>query len=99
MVRFRNTSEPCARCVMGPHAHAVSAVSNTATKIPIHHTMRIHGSLPPKPAQAAPHHATLCTVLDEIRAYVEYQQSTGIDGFPRQTASPGAGSDRAPIET
>jgi uracil-DNA glycosylase family 4 len=30
---------------------------------------------------------TLQALLDEIRAYVEYQQSTGMDAFPRRTAT------------
>ncbi len=39
--------------------------------------------------------ATLRTVLDQVRAYVEYQQSTGIDGFPLK-AAPAAVATPAP---
>jgi uracil-DNA glycosylase family 4 len=44
--------------------------------------MSRNGSPLPKPAAA-----TLHSLVDEVRAYVEYQQSTGIDGFPRRAAS------------
>jgi len=39
------------------------------------------------PALEAPQ-ASLRHLLDSLRAYVEYQQSTGVDGFPYREASP-----------
>jgi DNA polymerase len=57
--------------------------------------MTLNGIPPPKPAQA-----TLQTLLDEVRAYVEYQQSTGIDGFPRCVAASGVPtvSEKHPVD-
>ncbi len=44
--------------------------------------------------------ATLRTVLDQVRAYIEYQQSTGIDGFPLEAPAavdaPGASAPQSP---
>ena len=53
-----------------------------ARTIPTDHTMGTNERCAP-----TPDHATLEELLEEIRAYVEYQQSTGLDAFPRRSAT------------
>ncbi len=40
--------------------------------------------------------ARLLELLDQVRAYVEYQQSTGLDAFPRRPRTPTPGRDAEP---
>jgi len=51
-------------------------------------------------APSEPSQVTLRALLEEVRAYIEYQQSTGVDAFPRSTvrtavAAPSSRSDSA----
>jgi uracil-DNA glycosylase family 4 len=106
VLRSRNTAEPCAKCVIGPHAQA-SAGTNNDTLITTRHiaiierdrTMGVHTP-----------QAELRALVAGLRAKVEDLRAGGLRGFPRVAAaavprvsggSPPIGSeptDRTPAE-
>ena len=69
---------------MGPHAHACAGARTTVRKAaPANNHITMDRTPPTESAQA-----NLRMLVDALRAYVEYQQATGVDAFP-PSAPPG----------
>jgi uracil-DNA glycosylase family 4 len=72
------------------HAHAAAGDAQRIQDEPTGDTVSTHG-------QSIADPSTWHDLLEAIRAYVDYQQSTGVDAFPRHTAT--GAPDAAAMET